>query len=80
MEKACYAAGKRYVGGIAGKASVLTSCCFIVNINGEENTGALCGDMEAKEQLHQNYFVDNGPGAADGISYKGKAEAIRYED
>lgn len=72
--------GKRYIGGIAGKANIITACYTIVNVSGEENTGAVCGDGESKDNLYQNFFVDNSLGAVDGISYKGKAEPISFEE
>lgn len=78
----CYAKnkseGKRYVGGIAGNADTITGSCAIVNINGEENIGAICGNSE-KNNLYGNLFCDNGLGAVDGISYKGKAEPTDFE-
>ena len=80
----CYAknrlAGKEYIGGIAGKSDIVTACCAIVNVNGDENIGAVCGNTENKDNLYQNFFTDNGLGAVDGISYKGKAEAISFEE
>ena len=72
--------GKRYIGGIAGKADIITACYTIVNVSGEENTGAICGDTESKEKLYQNFFVNNSLGGIDGISYTGKAEPISFEE
>lgn len=72
--------GKRYVGGIAGKANTITASCAIVRVQGEENTGAVCGDAAKKELLYRNFFTDNGLGAVDGISYREKAEAISFEE
>ncbi|MBP0990337.1 MAG: hypothetical protein J5874_04085, partial [Oscillospiraceae bacterium] len=36
--------GKRYIGGIAGKADTVTGCYAIVDVIGDENTGAISGD------------------------------------
>lgn len=72
--------GKQYVGGIAGKANTITASCAIVRVQGEENTGAVCGDVTEKELLYRNFFTDNGLGAVDGISYREKAEAISFEE
>lgn len=72
--------GKRYIGGIAGKAYIITGSYSIVNIIGEENTGAVCGDADTDGELYSNYFTDNGLGAIDGISRKGKAEPIDFEE
>ena len=72
--------GKRYIGGIAGKTDIATACYTIANVNGDENTGAICGDVENKDNLYQNFYVDNGFGAVDGISYSGKAAPITFEE
>lgn len=80
----CYAKsalkGKRYVGGIAGKAETVTACYAIVRTEGEENVGAICGDAENLGNLYADFYVDSGTGAVDGISYRGKAEPIRFEE
>lgn len=72
--------GKRYVGGIGGKADSVTACYTIVSINGDENTGAVCGAAENRDNIYRNYFVNNGTGAIDSISYTGKAEPISFEE
>lgn len=72
--------GKRYIGGIAGKGDIITACCSIVNVSDGENIGSVCGDAASKEKLSQNLFVDRGLGAVDGISYKGKAEPVGFDD
>lgn len=71
--------GKRYIGGIAGKSDIIISSYSIVNVNGDENTGAICGYSEKNNNLYGNFYVDNGIGAIDGISYSGKAESISFE-
>ena len=80
----CYAknklTGKEYIGGIVGKSDIVTACCAIVNVNGDENIGAVCGNAENKDNLYKNFFTDNGLGAVDGISYAGKAESISFEE
>lgn len=79
----CYAKGElnggRYVGGIAGKAEGLTDCCAIVDVEGEENIGAILGGTQELEQVRRNYFVEQGQGAVDSISYAGKGEPVSYE-
>lgn len=71
---------QRYVGGIAGKADIVTSCYSIVNVSGDENTGAICGDVESKDNIYQNFYIDKGLGAIDGISYNGKAESVTFDE
>ncbi len=75
----CRLEGKRYVGGIAGKGSRLSSCCSIVNITGDECTGAIAGMCKSRENLSGNLFIDNGLGALDGISYKNSAEPVDFD-
>lgn len=76
----CSVSGKRYIGGIAGKADVMTACFSIATINGEENIGAICGDSENTDKLYKNFYVDNGCGAVDSISYNEKAMSITFEE
>ncbi len=71
--------GKRYVGGIAGWGYIITSCYTIVNVKGDENLGAICGDAD-KNNLHNNFYVNNGIGALDAISYKEKCEEISFDE
>ena len=72
--------GKRYIGGVAGKGDVVTECYSVSDVNGSENTGAVCGGADKIESIAENYYVDNGLGAVDGISYKGAAEPISFEE
>lgn len=71
--------GTRYVGGIAGKATSLTSCYSISTVNGDEAVGAVLGDCNELEKIYQNFFLDKGIGAIDGISYSQSAEPISFE-
>lgn len=72
--------GKRCVGGIAGKSEVITASCSISGVSGEENIGAVCGSTENLDLLYQNFYIDKGIGAVDGISYKEKAEPVSFDD
>lgn len=72
--------GKKYVGGIVGKSAGIISSYSISDVSGEEYTGAVAGDVKNTDSLHGNYFVGNGQGAVDGISYRSKAEPISFED
>lgn len=72
--------GKSYVGGIAGKGDTVTSSYTIVNVEGDECLGAVCGNAEDKNKLHNNFYVNNGLGALDGISYKEHCEEIGFEE
>lgn len=80
--KKCYAkskvTGKRYIGGIVGMASTLTSSYAIASVSGEENIGACCGEADISK-IYNNFYVNNGLGAVDGVSYKGHCEEISYD-
>lgn len=71
--------GKRYIGGVAGKADIVTASYAIVNIDAGEDAGAICGYAVNKDNLYRNFFVNNGVGAVDGISYTNKAEPISFD-
>ncbi len=72
--------GLRYVGGIAGKGDVVNTSYTIANVVGEENSGAILGDAKEKGNVYLNYFVDNGIGGIDSISYAEKAEPIDFDE
>lgn len=78
----CYAkgklSGKRFIGGIAGKSETVTSSYTIVSLSGDENIGAVSGEGN-KDNTLGNFYIDNGFGALDGISYKDHCEAISFE-
>ena len=71
--------GGGYVGGIAGKAKNISNCKSYSFIeSGEEFTGSIAGSLDG--QAENCYFVENGIGGIDGISYKNKAEPLTYQD
>lgn len=76
----CSLNGKRYIGGIAGKGDTVTDCCAIVRVDGDEGMGAVCGAADEKDGICRNFYVDNGLGAVDGISYSEKAMPIAFEE
>ena len=70
--------GNRYVGGISGRASVVTNCHAIVSLSGVlEKSGAILGTLE-DAQLEGNYYLvtDRDIGAVDGISYDTMAQPL----
>lgn len=78
----CFLNGDAFVGGIAGSAATVSDCFAIVQFeSGSENLGSLFGSLEALAASGNYYFPAPGdPGAVDGISYQGKAEAMGEED
>ncbi|MDE7194569.1 MAG: hypothetical protein K2O14_11455 [Oscillospiraceae bacterium] len=74
----CRLSGGNYVGGIAGRATDMRGCRSFVEItDGNEFTGTIAGQCSG--ELSANAFVENGMGAVDGISYRGKAFPVTYE-
>ena len=78
--------GSTFVGGIAGRAPVVTDCRSMVHFAaGTEKTGAVLGTVDEKAgevSLSGNVYLslDSDPGAIDGISYAGLAEPMTLED
>lgn len=74
----CRLSGGDYVGGIAGSAKDMRGCRGFAEItDGKEFTGAIAG--QGSGELSGNAFVENGIGAVDGVSYRGKAFPVPYE-
>lgn len=77
--KASFAGGS-YVGGICGYASKIRNSYSIAQIDAEEYYGAIAGFAEDENaDISGNYYVDNGYGAVDNISYEKRAEPIDYD-
>ena len=73
--------GSRYSGGIAGEAQEVTECVAIVELSGTgEFRGAVLG-MGKDAALVDNFYLSVGsdPGAVDGISYTGRAQALEQD-
>ncbi len=70
--------GESYVAGIAGEAAQIQNCRAIPYIEEESAySGGIAGIMDHGEG---NRFVSDVLGGINGISYKGIAEAISYDD
>lgn len=71
--------GEKYVGGIAGYGSTVEDCLVYSYIDSaKEYVGSAAGFAE--KEVKGCYFVDNGVGGIDGVSKKGIAEPLSYED
>ena len=73
--------GASYTGGIAGTAQNVTGCAAVVELVGSgEFRGAILGSGE-DAVLSENYYLSVGsdPGAVDGISYQGRAQALEQD-
>lgn len=81
--KDCYTlsgvSGDGYVGGVAGRAEDVTGCyvCSYLDLDSYvQSTGAVAG--KAKGIISDNYFVDNGYGAVDGVTKEAEAVPMDY--
>ena len=81
--KDCYilsgVSGDGYVGGVAGRAEDVTGCyvCSYLDLDSYvQSTGAVAG--KAKGIINDNYFVDNGYGAVDGVTKDAEAVPMDY--
>lgn len=81
--KDCYTlsgvSGDGYVGGVAGRAEGVTGCyvCSYLDLDSYvQSTGAVAG--KAKGTISDNYFVDNGYGAVDGVTKEAEAVPMDY--
>lgn len=81
--KDCYTlsgvSGDGYVGGVAGRAEDVTGCyvCSYLDLDSYvQSTGAVAG--KAKGIISDNYFVDNGYGAVDGVTRETEAVPMDY--
>ena len=71
--------GDGYVGGVAGRAEDVTGCyvCSYLDLDSYvQSTGAVAG--KAKGIISDNYFVDNGYGAVDGVTKEAEAVPMDY--
>jgi hypothetical protein len=85
--KGCYAMcmldGQEYVGGIAGYGTKIQDCVTLVSVG---DVTACCGsiagwaDMSVEDGIENNVYVHPWLGAVDSISYKGRAEAVEYDE
>ncbi len=70
--------GGKYIGGIAGSGSVIEDCMVYSYIDSaKEYAGSAAGYVD--KEVKGCYFVENGVGGIDGVSKKGIAEPLSYE-
>ena len=87
--------GKRYIGGIAGKATEICGCLSMPRITSENGmVGAIAGAfakddtcddesmvrIDLRNKYRENYFVSKKLAGIDGVNYKSVAEPVEYED
>lgn len=75
--------GGKYIGGVAGFAAAVTDCRAMVWLTGQERVGAILGyaDAVTQDQISGNvyYALPGSPGAIDGVSYDGCAQAATMD-
>ncbi len=77
----CEISGNDYIGGIAGFGKNLRENYAMVSVTdtGGEWKGSIAGDRDEDGTVRENFYVEDGLGAVDGISFKQEAEGISYE-
>lgn len=87
----CEVTGNDYIGGIAGQGKDISYnyvMAGIVSDNGEK-TGTIAGDIDDEDDddegdeagfIEDNYFVDEGIAAINGLTYAEQTRAITYEE
>lgn len=76
----CKVTGSSIVGGISGSSEKVVSCASIVRLEGDESIGAIVGENVERKGITDCYFIDNGDGGIDGISYSKHAQPISYDE
>ncbi len=79
----CQISGSSYVGGITGKADIVSDCRASVRLTvSGEKAGAVIGYSEERSDINGNYYMAVGSdmGAIDGISYSGAAQLLSADE
>lgn len=83
----CVVSGDSYLGGIAGRGTIVTDCYSMVQLSGTEHLGAVLGLAEeaysnVEVPIQDNFYLRGSvdDGAIDGISYYGKAQGLSQAD
>lgn len=80
--------GKNNIGGIAGRANIVTDCYSIVDIKkGQEKMGSILGEYKddilyPTADLNRNYYLelDHSYGGIDGIGYQNRAQELTLDE
>ena len=77
----CEVSGNDYAGGIAGWGKNLKDNYAMVSVVSEDGEwqGSIAGNRDEEGEASANFYVDDGMGAIDGITFRGEAEGITYE-
>lgn len=77
----CSVSGSSWLGGIAGWGRDVLGNYSMVSFENRdgERVGAVAGETDEEGIVEENYYVSQGLGAVDGITYEGEAEGLDYE-
>ncbi|MCI9147970.1 MAG: hypothetical protein HFG73_06850 [Hungatella sp.] len=78
----CTIDGNHYMGGIAGWGTDILDNYSMVSFKNPDGewTGAVAGGADQEGVIQGNYYVEEGMGAVDGVTYEGQAQGLLYED
>ncbi len=78
--------GNDYIGGIAGRGVRLIDNYSMLNVPenpAHQKVGSIAGDVDRDDEdtdVHGNSYVEDGPGAVDGLTYAREAQKYSYAD
>lgn len=77
----CTIDGNNYVGGIAGWGTDILDNYAMVSFGNLEGEwiGTVAGDTDKEGIIQGNFYVDEGIGALDGITYENQAQGLSYD-
>lgn len=78
----CEVSGQNYAGGIAGWGKDVRENYALVTMCSEDGEwlGSVAGDCDPDGTVENNFYVDNGLGAVDGVTYESQAAGCGYEE
>ncbi len=77
----CNVDGNDYAGGIAGWGTDILDNYSMVSFGNPDGQwiGSIAGSADPEGTIEGNYYVEQGIGALDGITYDGQAKGLPYE-
>lgn len=78
----CTVTGSDYTGGIAGWGTDLLDNYSMVSFGNPEGEwmGTVAGDVDPEGVVEGNFYVEEGLGAVDNVTYEGQAQGLAYEE
>lgn len=74
--------GHSYVGGIAGLGNEIRNNYAMAVIRSQDGEwmGSIAGNLDEDGSAEGNFYVDEGIGAIDGVTYESQARGLTYEE